>query len=169
MPPASAAAGLRPGRVRLAMALGLADAHVRLALLLTLPVCLALGLSVGQWMRVPVDWPGWLSLLLVQPLLEELAFRGLVQGCLLHLVSHAGSPRRWGPITLANALTTLLFVLLHLRVQPLPWALAVAGPSLLLGHVRERLDSVWPAVLLHVWFNLGFSLAGCFAQQISRQ
>ena len=45
MPPASAAAGLRPGRVRLAMALGLADAHVRLALLLTLPVCLALGPS----------------------------------------------------------------------------------------------------------------------------
>ena len=149
---------------KLRVHVGLADAHVRLALLLTLPVCLALGLSVGRWMRVPVDWPGWLSLLLVQPLLEELAFRGLVQGCLLHLASHAGSPRRWGPITLANALTTLLFVLLHLRVQPLPWALAVAGPSLLLGHVRERLDSVWPAVLLHVWFNLGFSLAGCLAQ-----
>jgi hypothetical protein len=45
----------------------------------------------------------------------------------------------------------------------------VAGPSLLLGHVRERLDSVWPAVLLHGWFNLGFSLAGCLAQQKSSQ
>lgn len=145
-------------------ALGLADAHVRLALLLTLPVCLALGLSVGPMMRVPAGWSGWLSTLLVQPLLEELAFRGLVQSLLLGLFSPAGRPSRCGPVTLANALTTLLFVLLHLRVQPLPWALAVAGPSLLLGHVRERLDSVWPAVLLHGWFNLGFSLAGCLAQ-----
>jgi membrane protease YdiL (CAAX protease family) len=148
-------------------ALGLADAHVRLALLLTLPVCLALGLSVGPMMRVPAGWLGWLSTLLVQPLLEELAFRGLVQSFLLGLFSPAGQPRRCGPVTLANALTTLLFVLLHLRVQPLLWALAVAGPSLLLGHVRERLDSVWPAVLLHGWFNLGFSLAGCLAQQKS--
>ena len=61
-----------------------------------------------------------------------------------------------GPVTLANALVSVAFVLLHLRAQPLAWALAVAGPSLVLGHLRERFGSVWPAMLVHALYNVGF-------------
>jgi membrane protease YdiL (CAAX protease family) len=60
--------------------------------------------------------------------------------------------------TLANVLVTVGFVALHLRSQPLAWALAVAAPSLVLGHLRERFGSVWPAMLVHVIYNAGFGL-----------
>lgn len=134
------------------------DAHLALALLAAVPVWLALAAWVGPQMRVPLGLWAWASLVLVQPLLEELVFRGLLQGQALALLSRDGQPRRLGPLTLANLLVTGAFVLLHLRAQPLAWALAVAGPSLVLGHLRERFDSVWPAVGLHTFYNAGFGL-----------
>lgn len=134
------------------------DAHFALALLAALPVWALLGWLAGPAMRVPVGWWAWVSLVAVQPLLEELVFRGALQGQALALLSKHGQPRRLGPVTLANALVSLGFVLLHLRAQPLAWALAVLGPSLLLGWLRERYASVWPSVLVHAVYNAGFGL-----------
>jgi len=136
----------------------LQDNHVRWAVLSALPVWLVLGLLVGPQLRAPSGWLAWASLVLVQPLLEELVFRGLLQGQALRLISAHGQPRSLGPVTVANALVTVGFVALHLRVQPLGWALAVAAPSLVLGHVRERTGSVWPPVLVHAIYNAGFGV-----------
>ena len=109
-------------------------------------------------MYVPAGWLAWVSFVLIQPLLEELVFRGVLQGLALRLTTDKGQPRRMGPITLANVLVTLVFVALHLQAQPLTWALAVVVPSLVLGHLRERLASVWPSVLVHAVYNTGFGL-----------
>jgi membrane protease YdiL (CAAX protease family) len=136
----------------------LRDTHAMLALLAAVPVWLALALWAGAYMRYPTGVWAWASLLLVQPVLEELVFRGILQGQALRLMALNGEPRRLGPVTLANVLVTVGFVALHLRSQPLAWALAVAGPSLVLGHLRERLGSVWPAMLVHVIYNAGFGL-----------
>ena len=134
------------------------DRHALLAVLLAIPVWLALGWLAGPQLRVPGGlWP-WMSLLLVQPVLEELVFRGLLQGQALAWLRRDGQPMRVGPVTLANLLVTIAFVALHLRAQPLAWALAVAGPSLVFGHLREAFNSVWPAVGLHVFYNAGFGL-----------
>ncbi|MDO8449337.1 MAG: JDVT-CTERM system glutamic-type intramembrane protease [Rhodoferax sp.] len=141
------------------------DAHLALAVLLALPAWLALGLLVGGRMHAPVGWVAWASFALVQPLLEELVFRGILQGQALRLTSPSGQPRRLGPLTLANLLVTLGFVALHLRAQPLAWALAVVVPSLVLGHLRERMGSVWPAVLMHAIYNTGFGLTAWLAQR----
>lgn len=140
------------------------DSHLALALGLALPVWLALGLLVGPQMRAPAGWWAWASLVLVQPLLEELVFRGILQGQALQLTSRGGPPRRLGPVTLANVLVTAGFVALHLRNQPLAWALAVAAPSLVFGHLRERFASVWPAVLVHAVYNAGFGLTAWLAR-----
>lgn len=134
------------------------DAHLALALLAALPVLIGLGWFAGGAMRVPMNLWAWASLVLVQPLLEELVFRGVLQGQALALLTSQGQPRRLGPVTLANALVTVAFVLLHLRAQPLAWALAVAVPSLVLGHLRERFASVWPAVGAHAFYNAGFGV-----------
>ena len=136
----------------------LRDTHAALALLAAVPVWLALALWAGAYMRYPTGVWAWASLLLVQPVLEELVFRGILQGQALRLTALIGEPRRLGPVTLANVLVTVGFVALHLRAQPLAWALAVAGPSLVLGHLRERLGSVWPAMLVHAIYNAGFGL-----------
>jgi uncharacterized protein len=136
----------------------LRDHHVWLSMLLALPVWLVLGLFFGPHLRAPTGWVPWASLLLVQPLLEELVFRGLLQGQALRLIAANGAPRRLGPLTMANMLVTVGFVALHLRAQPLAWALAVAAPSLVLGHLRERTGSVWPTVVVHAFYNAGFGL-----------
>lgn len=139
------------------------DIHLALALGLAVPVWLVLGLLVGPQMRAPAGWAAWASLTVVQPLLEELVFRGILQGQALQLTAVRGQPRRLGPLSLANVLVTLGFVALHLPVQPLAWALAVAVPSLVFGHLRERYASVWPAVLTHAVYNAGFGLTAWLA------
>lgn len=135
------------------------DPHLAWAMGLALPVWVALGGLAGAHMQVPATWVLWLSLVVAQPLLEELVFRGILQGQLLRLTAKAGFSRRWwAPVSLANVLVTIAFVLLHLRSQPLAWALSVAVPSLVFGHLRERFASIWPAVGLHAYYNLGFAL-----------
>lgn len=141
------------------------DTHLALALLAAVPVWLVLALWAVPQMRVPVGLWAWLSLVAVQPLLEELVFRGVLQGQALALLCKDGQPRRLGPVTLANGLVSVAFVLLHLRAQPLAWALAVLVPSLVLGHLRERFASVWPCVLVHAVYNAGFGLVAWLAQR----
>jgi membrane protease YdiL (CAAX protease family) len=140
------------------------DPHLIAALLAAVPVWAALGLWAGPWLRAPAGAWGWFSLVLLMPLLEEGVFRGLLQGQLLRVTAVHGQPRRWGPISWANGLTTLAFVALHLPNQPMLWALAVAAPSLVLGHLRERLGSAWPAVGVHAFYNAGFALVAVSTQ-----
>lgn len=134
------------------------DPHLLAALLAAIPVWLALGLWAAPWMRSPEGLWAWVSFVLLMPLLEELVLRGLLQGQLLRAWQAHGEPRRIGPISWANGLTTLVFVAMHGLVQPPLWALAVAVPSMVLGHLRERLHSVWPAIGVHAVYNLGFAL-----------
>jgi len=115
------------------------DGHWRLALLAAVPVWLALALATGRAMHAPSGMAAWLSFVVVQPLLEELVFRGLLQGQLLRL----GAARRLGPVSVANLVTTFAFV---------------AAPSMVFGHLRERFGSVLPATLLHAFYNAGFAL-----------
>lgn len=138
----------------------LRDPHAALALLAAVPVWLGLALWVGPTnLHYPAGLLAWTSFVMFQPVLEELVFRGILQGQALRLSIRQGQPLRLGPFTLANVLVTVSFVALHLRAQPLAWALAVAVPSLVLGHLRERLASVWPAILVHAVYNAGFGLA----------
>mgnify|MGYP006191998577 FL=1 len=134
------------------------DPHLVLALMAAVPVWVGLLMWAGPWMRVPQGVWAWCSLLLVQPCLEEWVFRGLLQGEALRLTTWRGRPARLGPVTWANALVTLAFVALHLLTTPVAWALAVAAPSLVLGHLRERFNSVWPAVWVHAMYNMGFGV-----------
>lgn len=140
------------------------DAHLAAALALALPAWGVLGLTVGQAMYLPVTVWAWASLVLVQPLLEELVFRGLLQGQALAWLQRGGQPMCLGPLTLANVLVSIAFVALHLSAQPLAWALAVVLPSLVFGHLRERFASVWPAVGLHMFYNAGFGLTAWLAR-----
>lgn len=139
------------------------DAHLALALALAVPVWATLALVAGPDMYVPSGWKAWLSFALLYPVVEELLFRGVLQGELLRLTTRDGTTLRLGPVSVANALATVAFVALHLIAQPMAWALAVAAPSLVFGHLRERFASVWPAVLVHVFYNAGFGLAAWLA------
>jgi len=100
-----------------------------------------------------------LVLVLLFPVLEELAFRGLIQGYCLR-VSQLRA-RRFG-LTGANLLTSLLFAAAHLLHQPLWIAALIFLPSLIFGELRDRFESTLPSMVLHSYYNLGFFLALMF-------
>ena len=131
----------------------LRDPHFVLAVLAAVPVWLMLAEMVGARLRVNLALPALISLAVVQPVVEELVFRGALQGRLLEY----GWARRIGPVSRANLGTTAAFVALHFMAQPPAWAIAVAAPSLVFGHVRERFGSVLPAIALHSIYNAGFA------------
>ena len=120
-------------------------------------IALRLWLPAGYAERIASD--PWLivSFLLLYPLVEEWVFRGVLQG---ELLKRAWGKRRGIGISNANLVTSIVFVSLHLINQPPAWALAVLLPSLVLGHFRERHDSLLPPMLLHPLFNLTYLLAG---------
>lgn len=98
-----------------------------------------------------------LNVLLLYPVVEELLFRGVIQRTLLHYPTLA-KPKLG--ISLANCTTSALFASLHLVNQPPIWAMAVLFPSVVLGYFFERYQSVKLPILLHVFFNTIFVLAG---------
>lgn len=141
--------GLRPGWG------WLADPRFGLALLAGVLFWLALALA-GLGKPAPVlSVAALASLILLQPLLEELLFRGLLQGWLR---ARPWGRRQRGGFTPANLVVTLLFTALHFISHPPLWAAGVLLPSLLYGYFRDRHDSVLPAIALHVFYNAGYFL-----------
>lgn len=132
----------------------LADPQALAAVLVAVPAWALLWACAAGAMAAPTSAWAWVSLVLLQPALEEAAFRGVLQGELLAAWGRRGP----GPVSCANLAATLVFVAAHLWVQPAGWALATAGPSLVFGHLRERSGSVLPPALLHAFYNAGFGL-----------
>jgi uncharacterized protein len=115
-------------------------------------------------------WPAWsagirpglptvLWMVLWQPLLEELLFRGAIQG---RLETMPWGRRRLVGLSVANGVTTILFALAHLVYHVPLWAAGVIAPSLVFGHFRERYGRVYPAILLHAFYNGCYLAMGSF-------
>ncbi|PIQ33066.1 MAG: CPBP family intramembrane metalloprotease [Zetaproteobacteria bacterium CG_4_9_14_3_um_filter_49_83] len=103
----------------------------------------------------PTEFPQrFLMLAFVYPILEEMVFRGLLQGWM--------HEQRWGArkycgITSANFLTSALFAMLHLWSHAPIWALAVLVPSLVFGYFRDRDEGALRLpMLLHCYYNIGW-------------
>jgi len=130
-----------------------------IAMLGALPVWAALYLTASSATDLswPVRSPGlFLLLILLYPMLEEMAFRGLIQG---ELMRKTVFRQQYLGITLANILTSGLFVAAHLFTHPALMAALVILPSLIFGYFRDRHDGwLLPAMLLHSYYNLGYFL-----------
>ncbi|MDQ6995121.1 MAG: JDVT-CTERM system glutamic-type intramembrane protease, partial [Mariprofundaceae bacterium] len=116
------------------------------------------------WQHPPMQWAISLSTLqtllilaLLYPILEELVFRGLIQTWLLEKTW--GHISWWG-VSLANVLTSLLFMGLHFFQHPPLWAIAVLLPSLIFGYFREHYAQatypLLPSISLHCFYNAGW-------------
>lgn len=137
-----------------------ADRHVHLAL--------AGGVAfwLGMWLMLPLQpvsvaqflSGAYLYLALATPVLEELAFRGALMGWFR---DYAWGRTRILGVSRANLMASVLFTAIHFAYHPPIWAAAVFIPSLLFGHLRDRHSSVWPPIVVHVFYNAGyFALAG---------
>lgn len=108
----------------------------------------------------PVPWQRMLSVAFLmavvwQPIVEELLFRGCLQGV---LVRRVWARRTVMGISAANLMTSMLFSSAHLLTHPLLWALLTLFPSLLFGALRDRSGSVVPPIALHIFYNTGYFL-----------
>lgn len=97
------------------------------------------------------------SAVLWQPLVEELLFRGVIQG---QLRNQAWARAGFLHLTAANVITSLLFAMAHLATHSPAWAAAVMLPSLVFGYLRDRHDQILPSLLLHAAYNACYLLIG---------
>ncbi len=130
-----------------------------IAVFAVLPVWAALYLA--NYPSIDLGWPVrspglFLLLVMLYPVLEEMVFRGLIQG---ELMRKTVFKQQYQGITLANVLTSSLFVTAHLFTHPVGMAVLVFLPSLIFGYFRDRFDGwLLPAMLLHGYYNLGYFL-----------
>lgn len=136
------------------------DPHFLLALGAGLAFWAALWVAGGWALPEPaglVSWP-YLYLAVLAPVMEELAFRGALQGWVLE--TGFGRRRTLG-LTGANLVVSVAFTAIHFAYHPPLWAVAVLFPSLVFGHLRDRTGSVLPAMAVHIFYNVGyFALIG---------
>lgn len=159
------ARGARSAVLSMRMKAGRLIPHLRVAFLGD-PLWWAIGLAglladVGLQLAIPGALAGsvligagqWLSCVLVQPVAEEIVFRGILQGELLR--TRWGAKRIWR-ISAANALCSTVFAAMHFVHHPPLWALSVFVPSLIFGWLRERHGGLGAAIGMHVLYNLEF-------------
>ena len=89
---------------------------------------------------------------LLYPVLEEIVFRGLLQ----EFVRERISDKSFGPLSIANLLTSLCFTALHFIYHPPLWAALVLFPSLVFGFFKDRTGQLTAPIVLHVFYNAGF-------------
>ena len=110
----------------------------------------------GIWHPIPLRETlssRFFFLVLLQPVAEELLFRGILQG---QWIQTQWGKSSWLGFSAANAMTSLLFVLGHFISHPPLWAIAVFFPSILFGYFRDRHHSLYPSLFLHIFYNAGY-------------
>lgn len=95
----------------------------------------------------------FLLMVFVYPVVEELVFRGALQGILLRQPWGSSS---LGSVTMANLITSLAFAGFHFFYHAPLWAALVLLPALIFGYFRDKYQRVLPAIVLHVFYNTGY-------------
>ena len=90
---------------------------------------------------------------LLYPILEEIVFRGFLQGSLVRWSVLKGGFLR---LSIANIITSCVFSLVHLINHEPIWALLVFFPSLIFGYFKDRYQAILPCIILHQFYNVVF-------------
>jgi len=92
---------------------------------------------------------------LFYPIIEELSFRGVIQGI---LKSFTILQKDFLGISFANILTSILFALMHTVYHSPIWAILIFFPSLVFGYFRDITGGVKVSIFLHMFYNFCFLL-----------
>jgi len=94
-----------------------------------------------------------LLLVFFYPLIEELSFRGVLQGT---LSQYPLFQKNYLQISLSNIFTSLLFAGIHLVYHSPLMALLIFFPSLIFGYFRDMTSGVIMSIILHMVYNFCF-------------
>lgn len=128
------------------------------AALLAAPLFCLLCIVALEYKIVNIFWlfsepKTFFILILFYPIVEELIFRGFIQESLGRKTEQFKSIYVF---SVANILTSVLFVLIHTLHHPLLWAALTFVPSLIFGYFKERYTSVLPSIALHMFYNFTY-------------
>ncbi len=90
-------------------------------------------------------------LIFLYPVIEELVFRGMIQE---YIAQKTTQRQLFLRLSLANLLTSILFVLMHFVHHAPIWAMLTIFPSLVFGYFKERYGHVASSIVLHIFYNL---------------
>ena len=110
-------------------------------------------LSAAQFVNASQKFSDYTSLfflLLFYPVLEELIFRGIIQE---FIAAKIGDYLLLKYLSVANIVTSLLFVAMHFVYHTPLWALLVFVPSLIFGYFKEQYSHIAPSIFLHMFYN----------------
>lgn len=82
--------------------------------------------------------------------MEELAFRGVIQE---YIASKTKQYPLFFHLSVANVVTSVLFVLMHFVHHTPLWAMLVFIPSLVFGYFKEQYGHVGASIFLHMFYN----------------
>ncbi|WP_417515364.1 JDVT-CTERM system glutamic-type intramembrane protease MrtJ [Marinobacter sp.] len=127
-----------------------ADRQFLIALIAGCCLSVAVGGLAGGNAWLNAGWMPLVSLILWAPIIEEIAFRGIVQGYLGETIV---GKRHLAGLSFANLLAAFMFTAWHLvyRTDLLAWLVFV--PALAFGYFRDRHGSLLPCVILHAAWN----------------
>ena len=100
--------------------------------------------------RISFDLKALFFLILFYPVIEELAFRGVIQE---FIASKTKAFRPFYFLTVANVITSLLFVAMHFVHHSPLWAVLVFIPSLIFGYFKEQYGHIGASIFLHMFYN----------------
>jgi len=129
----------------------LSDRYFYLALVAAPLALLVLTAVIADWSQhIALNTALLFSFIVWQPIVEEVLFRGVIQGQLMNI---NGARLNYHGISLANLMTSVLFMSIHLINHSVFWALSVILPSLIFGYFRDRHRQIYPSLLLHSAYN----------------
>gem|GEM_PF-5866802 len=88
---------------------------------------------------------------ILAPAAEEILFRGILLGGLIHKTSFKPADQRRRLVQAANVITSLFFGALHMSAWPAPIGIFVL--SLVLGKTYIVTGRLWPCIIAHSVFN----------------
>ena len=98
-----------------------------------------------------VDATSLFFLIIFYPVVEELAFRGVIQE---YIASKTKQYPAFMNVTVANVVTSVLFVAMHFVHHTPLWALLVFVPSLIFGYFKEQYGHLGGSISLHMFYNV---------------
>ena len=124
--------------------------------MLAAPIFVLLYISIFQYQPLDVnilfsDTKSLFFLIVFYPVVEELAFRGVIQE---YIASKTKEYRPFFYFTIANIVTSMLFVAMHFVHHTPLWAMLVFIPSLIFGYFKEQYGHIMPSIFLHMFYNV---------------
>ena len=123
--------------------------------LLAAPIFVLLYISMFQdqipdLKHILSDTKSHFFLIIFYPVVEELAFRGVIQEV---IATKTKQYPAFYYFSIANIATSVLFVAMHFVHHTPLWAFLVFIPSLVFGYFKEQYKSILPSIFLHMFYN----------------